>query len=137
MISDRRVSGDGERFRPADKVFKNDDLLVGVVGNFSAVRAMKKLMKPGDGPRNPDDLMVAIDDESMALCVYEGRLYEITNDDVECIPERYHAVGSGQHAVLGFLAGKDIDVATCKDAIKIACTFRIDCGDGVKLVEWG
>jgi hypothetical protein len=135
MVGDRRVSADGERCRPSDKVFGNDDLLVGVVGTYFCVRKVRKAMSGKGAARNPDDLVEAIDEHSIALCVYQGQLWEVDEEGAERVPERVHSVGSGAHAALGYLAGSEAsDLVTCKDAIKFAFTLRCDCGDGVKAV---
>jgi len=135
MVSDRRVSDCGARFRPADKVFQNADMLAGAVGTYVTVRKLRKAL--ADGARNPDEIISLVDEDSIVLCVYKGRLWEIDEDGAEMIPEKYHAVGAGADAALGFLkgAGGCAQLEACKDAVKWTFVSRTDCGDGVKVVK--
>ena len=55
MLSDRRVSADGERCRPSDKVFGNEDLVAGAVGAWCTVRRLRRAIEKG--ARNPDELV--------------------------------------------------------------------------------
>ncbi len=135
MVSDRRVSDDGTKFRPSDKVFKNQDLLAGGVGNFLAIRKLRKAILAG--ARTPADLIPCVDEDSLILVVHKGRLWEVDEHGAEQIPEVYHSIGAGEDAALGYLQGRaDSSLEACKEAVKFTFTRRTDCGDGIKVVKW-
>lgn len=133
MVSDRRASCDGERCRPTDKVFGNDEMLAGAVGMYATVRKLRKKMPEA---RCPEDLIETCDEASIILCVFNGKLWEVDEDGVEEIPEKVHALGSGAHAALGYLKGAgSAEEPDCREAVKFAFTLRTDCGDGVKTIR--
>ena len=135
IAGDRRVSDDsGDRIPPCNKVFRNESMVVGIAGFYSAVVSVKKKLR--EGASTPEDLIPCVGAHSQALCLHQGKLYDVSEGCVTRLTGPVQSVGSGSHAALGVVEGaRKHDEKTVRRAVRFAAKMRADCGDGVRVVR--
>lgn len=133
ILGDRRISDDDGIHRPITKVFRNRYLMAGIIGDYGCILAGECLVTRhhADCPQTFTDVL---NSDSEAVVVMNGRIY-LVGEKVREVRGPV-AIGSGAHAVLGYLAATGpLTPKICQAAMRYAFTVQPSCGDGITLLR--
>jgi ATP-dependent protease HslVU (ClpYQ) peptidase subunit len=125
LVADRQATFGGTAI-PATKVFRHNDVLIGVVGDAQEVMAFLEWYKSKDLPKptlKAEFSSYVVSDKK--LYKYESMLYPFLMDTP------FWAAGCGADYAMGAMAaGK-----TAQEAVEIACKLDINCGLGIDVLD--
>lgn len=128
--ADRKItSACGKRCARRQKVFANESLIAAAAGENRGVAAVERAVR--GGAQAPEALLDAVSDHSEALVLWQGRLWLVSEGDVQA-QAAPAAIGSGGEQALAFLSARGkFRPCDVQDAIRYVFSVRDDCGGGI------
>lgn len=133
LAADKRAENAGLS-RTVTKIFRIDNLLVGVAWNLCAGLEMIEWVKNGRKPSDFPEIQRDKNERSNFLVIENGKLlvYETSPQPI-IFEDEFFAFGSGRDYALAAMAcGK-----SAKEAVEIACMFDTGCGNGIDVLVVG